>query len=243
MNDTHTEIDKPRRAMVVVAHPDDGEYGCSGTVAKWTREGWEVVYVLCTDGSKGTEDYSLTSADLVRIRETEQLNAGKVLGLKDVAFLRHPDGYLQPSLELRKDITRQIRIHKPHIIITMNPRRDLMIRSYLGHPDHFAAGEATLSAVYPAARDHFTFPELYTNESLEPWKVEEVWVMMFGEEANRWNPLTEEDMDKSVAALMEHKSQISDPENSGKWMRERRREAGESVGAPYAESFRVFVLR
>ena len=231
-----------RRAMVIVAHPDDAEYGCSGTVAKLCREGWEVTYVLCTDGSKGSSDMSVTSEQLIKIREQEQIAAGKMLGLKGVEFLRHPDGYLQPTLELRKDIARQIRKHRPHTVITQNPTRELVFSGYIGHPDHFAAGEAALSAVYPAARDHLTFPELYTDEGYEPWKVSQVLVMMF-REGDFWIPLSEADVTTSVRALHAHTSQIEDPESTGKWMRERRETQGQKIGASYAETFKRFNLR
>lgn len=229
------------RAMVVVAHPDDAEFGCSGTVAKWCRLGWEVVYVLCTDGSKGTEDREISSERLIEIRKQEQIDAGKILGLKDVMFLGYPDGYLQPSLELRRDISREIRRWKPDVLITTNPRRDLLGSGYIGHPDHFAAGEAAMSAVYPAARDHLTFPELL-DEGFETHKVREVWVNMFGDNADKYNPLEEVDVDTSIAALHAHTSQIGNPEEAGKWMRERRRELGEKVGAKYAEAFKAFKL-
>ena len=231
-----------KRAMVVTAHPDDAEYGCSGSVAKWTRLGWEVVYVLCTDGSKGTEDRNITSEQLAEIRAEEQREAGKTLGLKAVEFLGYPDGYLEPTLEVRKDISREIRKYKPDVLITTNPTRDLLSSGYIGHPDHFAAGEAALSAVFPSARDHLTFPELFYDEGLEPHKVREVWVMSFGDKANFWNPLTEEDVETSIAALKQHVSQVADPDNAGKWMRERRAELGKKIGADYAESFQKFTL-
>ena len=231
-----------KRAMVVTAHPDDAEYGCSGSVAKWTRLGWEVVYVLCTDGSKGTEDRNITSEQLAEIRAEEQREAGKTLGLKAVEFLGYPDGYLEPTLEVRKDISREIRKYKPDVLITTNPTRDLLSSGYIGHPDHFAAGEAALSAVFPSARDHLTFPELFYDEGLEPHKVREVWVMSFGDKANFWNPLTEEDVETSIAALKQHVSQVADPDNAGKWMKERRAELGKKVGADYAESFQKFTL-
>ncbi len=229
------------RAMVVVAHPDDAEFGCSGTVAKWCRLGWEVVYVLCTDGSKGTEDRDISSEELVEIRKNEQIAAGEILGLKKVEFLGYPDGYLEPTLELRKDISREIRRWKPDVLITTNPRRDLLSSNYIGHPDHFAAGEAALSAVYPAARDHLTFPELL-EEGFETHKVKEVWVMMFGEDISQYNPLEEVDVDTSIRALHAHTSQISNPEEAGKWMRQRRKELGAQIGADYAEGFKSFKL-
>lgn len=231
-----------KRAMVVTAHPDDAEYGCSGSVAKWCRMGWEVVYVLCTDGSKGSEDREITSKRLVEIRAEEQINAGKTLGLKTVEFLGYPDGYLEPTLDVRRDISRQIRKHKPDVLITTNPTRDLMSSGYVGHPDHFAAGEAALSAVFPSARDHLTFPELFSDEGLEPHKVREVWVMTFGDGADFWNPLTEQDVDTSIAALKEHTSQVDDPDQAAKWMKQRRAELGKKIEANYAESFKKFTL-
>ena len=136
------------RGMVVVAHADDAEFGCSGTVAKYCRLGWEFVYVLCTDGSKGTADRNLTSTEIIEIRRNEQIDAGKILCLKDVRFLEYPDGMLEPSMDLRKDIAREIRRAKPDVVICPYPMRALDgIRGGIGHPDHMAAGEATLSAV------------------------------------------------------------------------------------------------
>ena len=113
-----------KRGMVVVAHADDAEFGCSGTVAKWCSQGWEVVYVLCTDGSKGSSDRQMTQENLSKIRKQEQINAGKVLGLKDITFLNYPDSFLEPKLELRREIARQIRIHQADILITTNPTRN-----------------------------------------------------------------------------------------------------------------------
>ena len=198
--------------------------------------------MLCTDGSKGTSDRSIIMEQLIDMRHREQKEAGKVLGLKDVVFLDYPDGYLEPTLELRKDITRQIRRWKPDLLITTNPNRDLRNGGYLGHPDHFAAGEATLSAIYPSARDHLTFPGLLDEEGLDTHKVREVWVMMFGEEANRFNPLEEVDIETSIRALHSHASQIKDPEESGKWMRQRRKDLGAKIGADFAEAFKAFKL-
>ena len=238
-NDTGGDF---KRAMVVTAHPDDAEYGCSGSVAKWCRLGWDVVYVLCTDGSKGSEDREISSDSLAELRAEEQREAGKTLGLKDVVFLGYPDGYLEPTLELRKDISREIRRWKPDVLITVNPTRDLTGSGYIGHPDHFAAGEAALSAVFPSARDHLTFPELLNDEGLDTHKVREVWVMTFGEGANFWNPLEEQDVDTSIAALQQHVSQVSNPEESAKWMKERRADLGKQISADYAESFRKFTL-
>ena len=232
----------PQRVLVITPHPDDADFWCGGTVAKWIGDGATVRYVLCTDGSKGSDDREVTSEQLIELRAREQREAGEILGLKDVVFLGYPDGYLEPTLEVRKDITREIRRWKPDVLITGNPTRELSNGSYIGHPDHFAAGEAALSAVFPSARDHLTFPELISDEGLEPHKVREVWIMSFGTTANFWNPLEEQDVDTSIAALAKHASQVGNPEESAKWMKQRRAELGGKIGADYAESFRKFKL-
>ena len=235
------EQEEHSRAMVVFAHPDDADWGCSGTAAKWARLGWEVVYVMCTDGSKGTEDRSLTAVELSRIRKQEQVDAGTVLGLKSVEFLDFPDGYLEPTIALRREIVRVIRKHRPHILITTNPKRDLGMGDYIGHPDHYAAGEAALSAVFPSARDHL-WDDGLLSQGLEPWKVHEVWVMMFGEAGNHWNPLEEQDVDKAIGAIKAHVSQLDRPDQVDGWMRRWRSENGKNIDAPFAEGFKRFQL-
>ena len=226
------------RAMVVVAHADDAEFGCSGTVARWCAEGVEVVYVICTDGSKGTEDRTITSEELSAIRTKEQIEAGKVLGLKDVVFLGYPDAYLQPTLELRRDIAREIRRHRPDVVICMYPMRSLEGGGWgVGHPDHIASGEAALAAIFPTARDHLTFPEML-EEGLEPHKVSEAWVMGHPE-PDHWVDVTGH-MDTSIRALAEHASQIggSSVEEIGERMKMWRRERAKGHGMEHAESFR-----
>lgn len=225
--------------MVVVAHADDAEYGCSGTVAQLTRRGWDVVYVLCTDGSRGSEDRDLSGEDLSAIRRREQIDAGKILGLKAVEFLGYPDSFLTPSLELRKDIARMIRKHRPDVLITNNPTRELSNNSYIGHPDHQAAGEAALSAVYPTSRDHLAYPDML-KEGLEPHRVQEVWVMRSGDDANHIVDLTDEDLEKSISALKAHTSQV--PSDVDDRVKEWKARNGERHGVKYAESFRLFKL-
>ena len=229
-----------RRAMVVVAHADDAEFGCSGTVARWCKEGMEVVYVICTDGSKGSTDREMTEERLAETRKQEQMAAGKVLGLKDTVFLGYPDGYLQPTLELRRDIAREIRRFKPDIFITTSPVRTLMGTGYIGHPDHFAAGEAALSAVFPSARDHMTFPELLA-EGFEPHKVREVLVMGH-DNPDRWVNVTDT-IDMAIEALLSHTSQMGDPEGVAQRVRQWKSEAGKGREMEYAEAFKSFVLR
>lgn len=227
-----------RRGMVVVAHADDAEWGCSGTVAKLCAEGWAMVYVLCTDGSKGIDDPAISSAELIRIRQAEQTKAGQILGLCAVVFLGYEDAMLQPTLELRRDIAREIRRHRPDLLICQNPVRSLVGRDYIGHPDHFAAGEAALAAVYPTARDRLTFPQLLA-EGLEPHKVGEVWVMD-RQNADQYVDVSDH-IATAVAALQAHASQVV-PETAEKYLKAWRQEIGAEVGFEYAEAFKRFLL-
>lgn len=227
-----------KRGMVVVAHADDAEYGCSGTVAKWCSEGWTVVYVICTDGSKGSNDPNMTQNMLVEIRRDEQQNAGKVLGLSDVVFLEYEDSKLEPTLDLRRDIAREIRRHKPDVLICPYPLRNLEGAGWgVGHPDHIAAGEASLSAVFPTARDHMTFPEML-DEGLEPHKVAEVWVMGHPE-PDHWVDVTDH-IETSAKALAQHVSQIGN--SSGNEilasMKKGRYDRAVGTGIQYGEGFR-----
>ena len=230
-------IERPERAMVVFAHPDD-EIGCSGTVATWTKEGTQALFVLCTNGDKGTEDPEMTSERLAQVREQEQREAARELGVQEVVFLGYPDAYLQPTLDVRRDITREIRRHQPDILITTNPTRLLTGTGYIGHPDHFAAGEAALSAVFPAARDHLTFPELL-EEGLEPHKVREVLITGH-DQPDKWIDVTDS-METAVEALLAHTSQLG--QEAADRVREWKREAGKEHGAEYAEAFKSFILR
>jgi LmbE family N-acetylglucosaminyl deacetylase len=238
MTEEQQQEEPYRRAMVVVAHADDAEFSCSGTVAKWCREGMEVAYVIVTDGSKGTDDRQITPERLTEIRRQEQIAAGKILGLKEVVFLGYPDAYLQPTLEVRRAITREIRRFRPDILITLSPVRTLSSNFYMGHPDHFAAGEAALSAVFPAARDHLTFPELL-KEGLEPHKVREVLIVGH-DSPDKWIDVTDS-MPIAMQALMAHGSQIG-PEAAER-MKEWRQEAGKEKGMQYAEAFKHILLR
>ena len=224
-----------QRGMVIMAHPDDAEWTCSATVAKWCAEGWEVVYVLCTDGSKGSDDPEMTSEQLVKIREEEQREAGRVLGLKDVVFLGYPDAHLEPTMELRKDLAREIRRHRPDVVITENPVRGVNDHVYAGHPDHLAAGEATLSAVFPTARDRLTFPELL-DEGLEPHKVKEIWIAGGGEGSDMFVDVADH-MATAIKALKAHRSQVSE-KAADKYFPQGRAETAKKVGWEYAEAFR-----
>ena len=228
-----------RRGMVVVAHADDAEYSCAGTVAKWCGEGMEVVYLICTDGSKGSSDPDMTPERLAETRRKEQLAAAKVLGLKEVVFLGYEDSMLQPTLDLRRDIVRQIRRHQPDIVICPSPLRHLKGSHWFGHPDHLAVGEATLSAVFPAARDRMTFPELL-KEGLEPHKVREVLVMD-NIEPDKWIDVSD-NIDVIIEALKQHVSQVGQGHDQDGLVREWKGQAGQHHGMKYAETFKHFHL-
>ena len=228
--------DEFNRAMVVVAHADDAEWGCAGTVARLCAEGWDVAYVICTDGSKGSDDPHMTVETLVKMREEEQRDAARVLGLSRVFFLGYPDAYLESSLQLRRDISRAIRIHRPDVLICMNPVRNLDGNGYIDHPDHFASGDAAMGAVYPAARDRLTFPELL-EEGLEPHKVREVWIVGGLEGSNHFVDV-DGYLETAIAALKAHRSQVS-PEAAEKYFPIGRAETAAKIGLKYAEGFKT----
>jgi LmbE family N-acetylglucosaminyl deacetylase len=235
----HELISPLERALVVISHPDDGEFGAGPTIAHLTAAGVRVDYVVTTDGSKGTEDPSVTPEQLAATRVAEQRAAADILGVREIVHLGFPDGYLTPSLDLRRDIVRQIRRFRPDLVITQNPQRRLDHNPYIGHPDHLATGEATLAAVYPAARDHLNFPELWTDEHLEPWKVRQV-LLTGVEEPNLWLDVSDT-FDTGLASILAHTSQVEPDEVSEK-MRERARVIGEPQGFALAQAFLSIVL-
>ena len=181
----------------------------------------------------------MTVEQMVKMREAEQRDAARILGLSNVFFLGHPDAYLVSNLELRKDISRAIRTHRPDVLICMNPVRNLDGNGYIDHPDHFASGDAAMGAVYPAARDRLTFPELLNDEGLEPHKVREVWVMG-RTEPDHVVDVTDH-IETAVAALRAHRSQVN-PESADHHLKEWRRRDGKRIGVEYAEVFKRFRL-
>lgn len=228
-----------RRGMVVVAHPDDAEFGCGGTIATWADEGIEMVLVVATDGSKGSADHEMSSDRLIGLRRQEQEDAAAVLGVQEVVFLGYPDGYLEHTLDLRKDIARAIRQYRPDRLTTMTPYRSFAINAYLNHPDHLAVGDATLAAVYPTARDRLTFPDLAA-AGLEPHKVREVYVWGT-DQPDCWVNI-ETTIDRKIAALRRHVSQIADMEAMEERVRMRAAEVAQGHELRYAECFKVFYL-
>lgn len=225
-------------AMVVFAHPDDAEFGSSGTVARMVKDGKRVVYVAVTDGSKGSADPEMTPARLTAMRKQEQREAARVLGVSDVAFLDFPDGMLEPTLDLRRAITAQIRRFKPDIVISQAPSRELSSMIFVQHPDHVAAGEATLAAVYPCSRDRMTFPELL-EQGLEPHAVHEVWIV--GTTAPDHFIDISSTIDDKVRALRAHESQVGN-RDVDEFVPQRAKQLGEQHGMEYAEGFRRIQL-
>jgi LmbE family N-acetylglucosaminyl deacetylase len=237
--DRHELIDPLERALVVISHPDDAEFGAGPTIAWLTASGVRVDYVVTTDGARGTEDPNVTPQELASTRMAEQRAAADILGVGEIVHLGYPDGYLQPTLDLRRDITRQIRRFRPDLVITQNPQRRLDHNPFIGHPDHLATGEATLASVYPAARDHLNFPELWTDERLEPWKVRQV-LLTGVEQPNLWLDVAET-FETGLASILAHVSQV-DPDEVGERMRERARAIGEPQGIGMAQAFLSIVL-
>ena len=196
-----------QRVLVIAAHPDDVDFGSAGTIATWTDAGLEVSYCIVTDGDAGGFDPEVPRSAIAGIRQDEQRKAAAVLGVTDVEFLGYPDGRLMVSLELRRDITRVIRRTRPDRVVVQSPQRDL--RSVYGsHPDHLAAGEAALCAVYPDARNPFAHPELLEQEGLDAHTVSEVWVVSSNDKADRYIDISDT-FDRKIAALRAHVSQTA----------------------------------
>jgi LmbE family N-acetylglucosaminyl deacetylase len=235
----HELISPLERALVIVSHPDDAEFGAAPTIAKLTSAGVRVDYVVTTDGAKGTEDPKVTPEELAATRMAEQRAAADILGVREIVHFGNPDGYLTPSLDLRRDITRQIRRFRPDLVITQNPQRRLDHNPYIGHPDHLATGEATLASVYPAARDHLNFPELWRDEHLEPWKVRQV-LLTGVEEPNLWVDVADT-FEVGLRSILAHASQV-DPDDVSERMRERARTLGEPQGIGMAQAFLSIII-
>ena len=227
------------RALVIFSHPDDAEFSAASTIALLTARGTRVDYVVTTDGGKGTEDPAVTPAQLIATREAEQRAAADRLGVSEIVHLGYPDGYLTPSLDLRRDIVRQIRRFRPNLVIAQNPIRRQDGNPAIGHPDHLATGEATLAAVYPAARDRLNFPELL-DEGLEPWKVRQVLVTGV-EQPNLFLDIGST-FETGLEALFCHVSQVGDRAEVEAGVRERAEERGQVAGIPLASAFLSIIL-
>ncbi len=228
----------PQSAMAIVAHPDDIEFSCAGTLARWARAGTRIYYVLCTSGDVGIDEPGMTRQQAAEIRETEARAAAEIAGAEEIIFLGEPDGLLQPTIELRKKIVRQIRRYRPEVVICGDPTVVWSGDRYINHPDHRAAATAALDATFPAAGQPNLFQEL-EEEGLKAHKVRKVYVTGWGTTDLFVN--IEDTIDIKIAALRAHKSQMKDwdPEPRIKeWATERAR--GKEM--KYAESFRVITL-
>ncbi len=222
----------PRSALLVTPHQDDAEGGCGGTVGTWTKRGTEVVYVLCTNGDKGSSDPNMTSPRLAEMREREQQNAANVLGVKEVVFLRHPDGGLEDTLELRAQVVREIRRHKPEVVMCVDPFRSTSHT----HRDHRVSGMVALDAVFTYAWSYLHFPEQMRDEGLEPHRVKEIY--LWGSEAPDTYVDISESVDAKAQSLSQHVSQMREPQKLQERIRSRAKTVGERASLPYAEAFR-----
>lgn len=221
--------------LALFAHPDDTEFVCGGALALWAAAGRQLVYAFCTDGSKGSSDPAMTPERLIRTRQAEQRAAARVLGCAEVVFLPYPDAMLEPTLDLRRDFVRLIRRYKPEIVVCFDPEV-FYLGNYIQHPDHRVSGEVALAAVFPAARDRLTFPEVLA-EGLEPHNVREVWLAST-KAPNRWVDIAAV-LDKKIAAMQEHKSQVGDGQRAATTLRARAQEAGRERGLAAAEAYHV----
>ena len=227
-----------KRVLVVMAHPDDCDFGAGGTIAQWTSQGIEVSYCIITNGDQGGEESGIPVEEMAKVRQQEQRDAGKALGVTQITYLNYRDGWLLPSIELRKEIVKAIRIAKPDRMVVQSPERNWE-RIYSSHPDHLAAGETAIQAVYPDARNPFAFPELKA-AGLEPWRVREVWITG-SPTPNHFVDITET-FSKKMAALHAHVSQTAhnkELENMVRSWGERNAEANGLAQGRVAEIFKV----
>jgi LmbE family N-acetylglucosaminyl deacetylase len=231
------------RVLVVMAHPDDVDFGAGGTVASWTAAGVEVAYCICTSGDAGGFD-DTPREQMAPLREAEQKAAAAVLGVTDVRFLGHPDGRLVPSIELRRDISREIRRFRPQRVLTQSPEI-FWRRMGASHPDHRATGEAALAAVYPDARNPFAHPELLAEEGLEAWAVPEMWLMAAPDERQDHAVDITATVERKLDALRAHVSQTAHRTDLDDWVRGLGREVARRFGLPagrLAEAFQVVAI-
>lgn len=227
-----------KRVLVVMAHPDDCDFGAGGTIAQWTARGIEVSYCIITNGDQGGEESGIPLEEMAKVRQKEQRDAGAALGVSEITYLNYRDGWLIPSIELRKEIVKAIRIAKPDRMVVQSPERNWE-RIYASHPDHLAAGETAIQAVYPDARNPFAFTDL-KEAGLEPWRVREVWITG-SPTPNHFVDITDT-FSKKMDALHAHVSQTahnSELENMVRSWGEKNAEAQGLAQGRIAEIFKV----
>ena len=217
--------------LVVTPHPDDAEFGVAGTVARWTNQGKKVVYVVCTNGNKGTSDPNIKPDELAEIRQKEQRAAADILGVREVVFLGNADQGLEDTPEFRKQIVRMIRLYRPETVVTADP-----YRRYIWHRDHRIAGQVTIDAVFPYARDHLAYPDLL-EENLQPHKVKEM-LFWASENINYLSDISDT-FDLKLKALRCHQSQVNSMKVSDleEWLRKRCSDLAEGEDFELAEAF------
>ena len=228
MPESLPDTDGIERVLIVVAHPDDCDFGCAATTARWTGAGVAVSYCIVTDGQAGGSDRTVSRQRMGEIRRAEQTAAAKVVGVSDITFLGYPDGELTVSHELRRDISRVIRQKRPDRVVAQSPERSWS-RLFASHPDHLAAAEAAICAVYPDSRNPFAHLELLEREGLEPHTVRELWLMGVPERVNVWTDVTAT-ADRKLEALRCHRSQYQEWEPLEQRVRAWLRSTAEGAG-------------
>ena len=226
-------VETPKKVLLVTPHPDDAEGGCGGTVARWIKNGAEVVYLLCTNGDKGSGDPEMTPERLAAIREREQLEAAQVLGVKEVVFLRYPDGGLEDNRQFRGEMVREIRRHRPDVVMCLDPFKP----QGHTHRDHRVSGQVTMDAVCTYAWRGLYFPEHITKEGLQPHVVREIY--LWGTDEPDTFVDISDTMELKAQTLSKHASQISDPRSAGEHVLSHAKQVGERAGLPHAEGFKV----
>jgi LmbE family N-acetylglucosaminyl deacetylase len=234
-----TEADS-KRVMVIMAHPDDPEFFSGGTIALWAREGAEIIYLILTNGNKGSDDPAMSPERLRQVRRTEQREAADLLGVKTIIFLDEPDGELQPTLQVRKKVVREIRRHRPHVVICPDPSAYYFGNTYVNHPDHRMAGQVALEAIFPAARNRMYHPDLL-DEGLLPHAVREIY-LVGALEPDRWVDISQV-MDLKIQAIRAHASQLTDPQAAIERVRLRAEAVDEYGQSVFREGFRYLKLR
>jgi LmbE family N-acetylglucosaminyl deacetylase len=237
----HTNAYIPKCVLSIHAHPDDQEFTVAGTLALWSRNNCRVISVIVTSGESGCNDPGINSeykSQLGALREKEQTAACSVLGINEVSFLHYPDGEVEPSMQLRHDLTRLIRIHKPNVIVIGDPTRIFYGNEYINHPDHRAVAQASLYAAFPSAGSRLIFVNLL-KEGLEPHNIQKIY-LHGSENPDTWVDISTT-IDKKICALKEHHSQLADwdPEET---IRAWAAEEGNKQGMEYAEAFKVMVV-
>lgn len=231
--------DEVERVVVVAAHPDDVEMRAAGTVAHWTARGITVTYCICSDGEAGGFDLKADRAEVARVRRAEQVSAAAAVGVRDVRFLGYPDGLLEPTIELRRDISRIVRSVRPQRMVSHSTERDWQ-RLGASHPDHLAAGVAAIAAIYPDAGNPFAHPQLLHDEGLQPWRVDETWLM--GHPTKNHHVDITDVFTQKLAALRCHVSQNSHILQFDERLRARFGAVAVNAGLPHdrlAEGFMV----